>query len=105
MKDDDGLKLDEKQITLFVEKFRALGLKDRLLPIDVVEVLLASFQGDLKEDPLEIARTICEMLEPERVGGIISLNCSVCLAMLDGQELANKADVCLSCTINGGEPK
>lgn len=98
---DDDMMLDEKQIAQFIEKFRAIGLKDPSMAKDVIEVLQASFQQDVKEDPLEIARTICEILEPERLGGIVWMTCRLCKDRLDAQEIENKVDTCFSCRITG----
>lgn len=95
---NDETRLNQKQVALFVEKFRALGLKDRSAAADVVEVLneaLVSTEGEV----VEIVKTICEILEPERLGGIVMLNCSVCHAMFDVQELEDKVDTCLQCRI------
>jgi len=94
----DETRLNQKQVALFVAKFRALGLKNRSAAADVVEVLNESFALD-ENEAVEIAKTICEILEPERLGGIISLNCSICLEMFDAQELEDKVDTCLQCRI------
>lgn len=99
---NEETRLNEKKVALFVEKFRNLGLKDASAAADVVEVLNEALV--LKEDEVfEIARTICEILEPERLGGIMSLNCSLCHAILAAQELAIKADTCFSCRMTGGD--
>lgn len=105
MKDDDPDMLDEKAVSLFVEKFRAMGLKDPSMTNDVIEVLQASFKHDVKEDPFQIARTICEILEPERLGGIVWMTCKLCNAKLDAIEVENKVDICFSCRIKGDEPE
>lgn len=98
---DDGIRLDEKQIAQFVEKFRDLGLKDPSAAKGVIEVLEASFRQDKNEECFEIARTICEILEPERLGGLVSWNCTICREMLDEQEIENKVDTCFSCRVKG----
>jgi hypothetical protein len=107
MKDDDNLRLDEHQIALLLKKFRAASAKDPSRAKDVIEIINVSLQVKKDEDYqiFEIARTICEILEPERLGGIVSLNCSICKEMLDAQELENKVDTCFACTIKGGEPE
>lgn len=102
---DNDVKLDEKQISLFVSKFRALGLKDRSAAQDVIEILLASFNEDKEEEHFEIARTICEILEPERLGAIVWLTCRVCREMLAEIEVENKMDTCFQCQITGREPE
>lgn len=91
-------RLNEKKVALFVEKFRTMGLKDASAAADVVEVLNEALVS--KEDEVfEIARTICEILEPDRLGGIVSLNCNLCRAMLDAQEIEEKVDTCFSCRV------
>lgn len=104
MKDDDPDCLDEKQVAQFVEKLRAISLKDTSMAKDVLEVLEASFQQDVKEAPIEIARTICEILEPERLGGIVWLTCKLCKSKLDAQEIESKVDTCFSCRVSGFSP-
>lgn len=104
MKDDDPDMLDEKDVTLFVEKFRAAGVEDTGRALDVIEVLIAAIRDDKKEPCLEIARTICEILEPERLGGLISWNCALCEAILSQDDLKNKFQTCRSCRITGNEP-
>lgn len=97
---NDETRLNEKKVALFVEKFRALGLKDRSAAADVVEVLNEAFESK-ENEVFEIAKTICEILEPERLGGIVSLNCDRCHAMLDAQEIENKVDTCFQCRVIG----
>lgn len=94
----DEVRLNQKQVALFVEKFRAIGLKERSAAADVIEVLNESFASNENEIP-EIAKTICEILEPERLGGIVMLNCSVCHAMFNTEELAEQVSICLQCRI------
>lgn len=103
MKDDDGLRLDEKQLSFFIKKFRAAGAKDPERAKDVIEVLETSLKVTTDEDyqVFELARTICEILEPERLGGLVSLNCRICKEMLDAQEVENKVDTCFSCRVKG----
>lgn len=101
---DDDMLLDEKQIAQFVEKFRAIGLKDPSMAQDVIEVLQASFQQDVKENPFEIARTICEILEPERLGGIVWLTCKLCKSKLEALEIESKVAICFSCRVTGFSP-
>lgn len=98
---DKEPKLDDKHVSLFVEKFRALGLRDRSAAQDVIEILLASFNEDLKEERLEIARTICEILEPDPLGVLVWLNCRVCKDMLDPLEVEDKMDRCFQCRVTG----
>lgn len=101
MKDDDGLRLDEKQLSFFIKKFRAAAAQDPSRAKDVIEILEESLKVTKDEDyqVFEIARTICEILEPERLGGLVSWNCSVCKEMLEAQEVENKVDTCFSCRI------
>jgi len=105
MKDDDPDMLDEKAVCLFVEKLRAVAMKDVSMAKDVLEVLQSSIQRDAKEDPFQIARTICEILEPERLGGIVWMTCKLCNSKLDALEVENKVDTCFSCRIKGDEPE
>lgn len=103
MKDDDGLRLDEKNLSFFIKKFRAAGAQDPSRAKDVIEVLEASLKVTKDEDyqVFEIARTICEILEPERLGGIVWMTCRLCKERLDAQEIENKVDTCFSCRIKG----
>lgn len=91
-------RLNEKQVSLFVEKFRTIGLKDATAAADVVEVLNEALVSK-EENVFEIAKTICEILEPERLGGIVWLSCSLCRAILDAQEIEAKVDTCFSCRV------
>lgn len=101
----DDIKLDEKQVELFIQKFRALGIKDPGTALDVIEIFLASFRQDKDEKAYEIAKTICEILEPERMGELVWITCRMCKGILDAQELEIKADTCFSCRITGGPPE
>jgi len=58
--------LNEEQMTEFVEKLRASKIRS-----DVIELLGIACRQDRHEDPKEIAKTLLEMLEPERLGGIV----------------------------------
>lgn len=96
----DETRLNQKQVALFVEKFRALGLEDRSASADVIEVLneaLVSTEGEV----VEIAKTICEILEPERLGGIVWMTCQSCKQKLTATELEDKMDTCFQCRISG----
>lgn len=42
---------------------------------DVLDILLASYREDANEPADEIAKTICEILEPERVGQVRCMGC------------------------------
>jgi formylmethanofuran dehydrogenase subunit E len=97
---NDETRLNEKNVALFVKKFRDLGLKDRSASADVVEVLNEALVST-QDEVFDIAKTICEILEPERLGGIVSLNCSLCHEMFDVQELMDKMDTCSQCRIIG----
>lgn len=95
---NEETRLNEKKVALFVEKFRTLGQKDRSAAADVVEVLNEALVSP-EDEVIEIAKTICEILEPERLGGLVSLNCSLCHAMLDTQEIEEKVDTCFQCRV------
>jgi len=99
------IRLDEKQVTLFVEKLRARAEEDSSIGTDVTEVLLAAIREDKKEPAEEIAKTLCEILEPERIGGIVWMACKLCKERLEDQEVMNKVDTCFSCRITGGRPE
>lgn len=99
---NDETRLNVKQVALFIEKFRDLGRKDRSASADVVEVLNEALIST-EDEVLEIAKTICEILEPERLGGIVSLNCGRCHAMLAAQEIEEKVDTCFQCRVIGLE--
>ena len=101
MKDDDGLRLDEHQIAYFIRKYRAAALKDPEHAKDVIEVLQDAPRAMKNEDyeTFEMARTICELLEPERLGGIISMNCSVCGKVMGFDE--SKEGICSQCKVTG----
>lgn len=102
MKDDDGLRLDENQIAFFIRKFRAAAGKDPERGKDVIEILECSLKTQIKDEDyetFEMARTICEILEPERLGGLVSLTCKGCNAILSREEVEKKIDTCFSCRI------
>lgn len=89
--------LDEKMVAEFVEKLRAMAEEDPDAARDVLEVLGASYGSDKKEPVEEIAKTLCEILEPERLGGIVWVNCDICGKRLDGEEERERGtcSVCL----------
>lgn len=70
--------LDEKMVQEFVEKLRAGAERDPAVARDVLEVLQASYGEDRKESSFEIARTLCELLEPERIGSLRWWTCRLC---------------------------
>jgi hypothetical protein len=78
--------LDEKVVVELIEKLRALFEKDANGAADVLDVLRASYLEDKGEPVEEIAKTICEILEPERIGGINWLACRGCQARLNTEE-------------------
>lgn len=97
-------KLDEKQVALFIEKLRIQADQDPTIGKDIVEMVSASFSDDRKESSDEIAKTICEILEPERLGTIIWITCESCNAMLSTDEIESEMKTCFSCRmgIQGG---
>jgi hypothetical protein len=92
-------KLDEKQVALFIEKLRIQTDQDPTLGQAVIEVVSSSFDHDRKESSDEIAKTLCEILEPERLGGLVAMTCESCHALLSREEIENKVDTCFSCRI------
>lgn len=92
-------KLDEKQVALFIEKLRIQNDQDPTHGQAVIEVLSASIDHDRKESSDEIAKTLCEILEPDRIGGIVWMTCQSCRALLSKEEIENKIDTCFSCKI------
>lgn len=70
----------------FIEKLRARAGEDANVASDVLDVLGASYLEDAGEPSEEIAKTICELLEPERVGGIKWLTCKICQARLNSEK-------------------
>jgi hypothetical protein len=92
-------KLDQKQVALFIEKLRIQTDQDPTMGQAVIEVISASFDHDRKESSDEIAKTLCEILEPERLGGLISWTCMSCGAFLTEEEVEKKVDVCFACRI------
>lgn len=104
MKDDDGLRLDEHQIAYFIRKFRTAAAKDPERAKDVIEILQEAQKLSMKDEnyqTFEMARTICEILEPERLGCIVSMNCSVCKAIMSFKELEERLGVCFQCRVIG----
>lgn len=70
--------LDEKMVAELIVKLRATAEEDADSASDVLDVLCASYREDRNEPAEEIAKTVCELLEPERVGGINWLTCKLC---------------------------
>ena len=97
-------RLDEGQMELFLEKLRAQAEKDPSLGRDVVEVIQSSFTKDKAEPTEEIARTLCELLEPERLGQLRRLNCKHCGKRLEEWRSVAGMDVCLACSMPGSYP-
>lgn len=93
--------LDEKMVAEFVEKLRARAEEDPSVARDVLEVLGASYGTDRKEPVGEIAKTLCELLEPERVGGILWVNCKICGGRLAGEEEQERG-TCSACLFGTG---
>lgn len=88
--------LDEKVVVELIEKLRALFENDANGAADVLDVLRASYLEDKGEPVEEIAKTICEILEPERIGGIKWLNCRGCPArLMTGEE--RERGLCVTC--------
>lgn len=92
-------KLDEKQIALLIEKLRIQNEQDPTHGQMVLEVLSASIDHDAKESSDEIAKTLCEILEPERIGGLVWMNCKECREPLTNEEIEARADTCFHCRI------
>lgn len=92
-------KLDEKQVALFIEKLRARTAEDPTIGDAIIEIWADAIGESLKESSDEIAKTFCEILEPERIGGIVWMNCKVCREMLPKEAVENGADTCFSCQI------
>lgn len=90
------IELDEKQVALFIEKLRKLDLD---ASVDVIDVILASFRSDRKEPAAEIAKTLCEILEPERIGGLKFLTCWKCGARLENGQTSGDdwSRICTGC--------
>lgn len=104
MKDDDGLKLDEQQLSYFIRKLRAAAAEDPEKAKDVIEVLQEAVKIRLKDEDyqtFEMARTICEILEPHRLGGIVSMTCSACRRMMSAEEIEARVEVCFQCRVTG----
>ncbi len=104
MKDDDGLRLDEHQVAYFIRKFRSAAVKDPERAKDVLEILQDAPKLPAKDEDyqtFEMARTICEILEPERLGGIVSMNCSVCGVIMSLEEIEERVGVCFQCRVTG----
>lgn len=91
-------RLDEGQVELFLEKLRA---RAELGP-DVLEIIQSSFTKDKAEPTEEIARTLCELLEPERLGQLRRLNCKHCGERLEEWRSVAGMDACLACSMPGG---
>lgn len=89
--------LTEAVLAEFVEKLRTSQVRS-----DVIELLGISCREDRDEDPKEIAKTILEMLEPERLGGIVWVNRGLCPNHLntDGEHdwvPKDAGEVCVGC--------
>ncbi len=104
MKDDDGLRLDEQQLSYFIRKLRAAAAKDPERGKDVIEILQEAIKLQAKDEDyqtFEMARTLCEILEPERLGGIVFMTCSVCRTMMSSEEIEARTEVCFQCRVTG----
>lgn len=89
--------LDETVLAEFVKKLRASKVRS-----DVIELLGISCRQDRDEDPKEIAKTILEMLEPERLGGIVWVSHGLCPNHLnvDGEHdwvPQDSGEICVGC--------
>ena len=77
--------LNEAAIAAMIEKARARFQKDGFdVYQDFLDILRDAINGEDRAEPaLEIAKTICELLEPERVGGItwVCVPCASCGGM------------------------
>ena len=69
--------IDEKQIAMFIAKLRdQVGERGNEVHHDVMQILESAIAGeDQYEDVTEIAKTLCEIVEPERLG---ELMCGFC---------------------------
>lgn len=69
--------IDEKQIAEFLRKWRqSVELRGVEVHHDVMQVLEAAVTGpDQYEPTVEIAKTLCELIEPERLGQVICMRC------------------------------
>lgn len=94
--------LDEKMVAEFVEKLRTRAEADPDVARDVLEVLGASYGTDRKEPVAEIAKTLCELLEPERLGGILWVNCELCGKRL-AEEEEKERGTCSACLFGSDE--
>jgi len=74
--------LDENVVTELIEKLRIRATADLDSASDVLDVLRASYWEDAKQPANEIAKTVCEILEPERIGKIRWLTCRICTSCL-----------------------
>lgn len=92
-------KLDEKQIALFIEKLRQRTAEDLTLGQAIVEIFVDATGDSVNESSDELAKTLCELVEPERLGGLVWMTCKVCRERLDAQEIENKVDTCFSCRV------
>jgi len=95
--------LDEKMVQEFVEKLRVRAADDPAVGRDVIEVLISSYVEDKDEPAAEIAKTLCELLEPERIGPLLWLTCKLCGTRLDDDDDAKERGTCSACLFGKGE--
>lgn len=90
--------LDETIVTELIEKLRIMEAEDPSAAKDVLHLLESSYTIEKYEPAAEIAKTICEILEPERLGTIRWMNCKVCGSCIffAGDEEKERG-VCSSC--------
>ena len=89
--------LDEKEVEKLIERLREMAREDPDANIDVLEVLAASYGSDRNEPAAEIAKTVCEILEPERIGPIRWVTCKICRSLLqtDDEKVRGSCTSCL----------
>jgi formylmethanofuran dehydrogenase subunit E len=88
--------LDEKMVAELIEKLRARAEDNPEVAKDVLEVLTASYGQDKNEPAREIAKTVCELLEPERIGPLLWIRCNVCGRGLTDMD---ERGICSSCLL------
>lgn len=81
-----------------IEKLRDRAKEDPEAARDVLEVLAASYGTDRNEPAGEIAKTVCEILEPERLGQLLWLICKICHTRLETDEEKERGS-CTTCLV------
>jgi hypothetical protein len=90
--------LDEREVEKMIHKLRERAQEDPAVASDVLEVLAASYGSDRDEPAAEIAKTVCEILEPARVGPLLWLTCKNCNVRLETDEEKERGS-CTSCLV------